>query len=187
MLNVSQLESGIKLAFAAGEDGAESDEVAVELADAIVSYGSGAEILMLPGPILIPAAPSPLPSSGNGAKLTVKTAESGRSALETGIKGQFSAGDPTMNLLAMAIFAYANSSFTVFSSTIGHTATGATLMAVPPILAPVVAAGTAGQDRDACIALMANIIHTSFSTSIFNGAGVASDGGLGAVAGQKLM
>ena len=186
MLDMNQLEFGIKLAFGVGEDGGDSDEGAVELADAIVKYGSKADILLLPGPILIPGAP-PVPSSANGAKATVQSAESGRAALESGLKAQFNAGDPTMMLMSMAIMTYVNTSFFAFKATAGHMATGMTAMASPPDFTPVKNAGLAGEDSNFCAKMMAGIIHFAFQTSIFNGAAVAADGGLGAVTGQKLM
>jgi hypothetical protein len=187
-LSSSDLESDIKLIF---EAGGEADDVAVKLASAIIDYSSKAEILMLPGPMLIPVVPTPLPSTGQGAMLGVKmpppVKASARSALELGIKGQFSAGDPTLSLMAIAIQLYVNTSFTMFQSPIGHMATGATLMAAPPILQPVVAAGLAGKDSGFCAEVMAGLIHAAFQLSIFNGAGIAIDGGLGAVVAQKLM
>tara|TARA_R110000851_G_scaffold107051_3_gene227049 strand:+ start:5234 stop:5791 length:558 start_codon:yes stop_codon:yes gene_type:complete len=185
MLNMEQLKSGLLDAFTAGAEGDESD-AAAEIAAAIVEYASSAEILMLPGPILIPAAP-PLPSTGQGAMLAVATADTGKSLLEHSIKNQFAAQDPTMLILGLAIQMYVNTSFTVFSAQIGHTATGATLMVAPPVLAPVVAAGLSGQSAESCAGLMASIIHMSFKTSMFNGAGIAVDGGLGAVAAQLLI
>ena len=180
MLDASQLEQDIKKAFAAGVDGADSDSIAAKLADAIVSYASGAEILMLPGPIMIPLPTPPVASAGQGASLTLSTADAGRSALESGIKSQFAAKDPTLNIMAIAIQAYVLT-FTAFQAAAGHSALGATVMPVTPLLAAVTAAGIAGQDSDACAKLMADIIHASFLLTIFTGTGLAVDTGAGPV------
>jgi hypothetical protein len=180
MLDVSQLGQDIKAAFTSGVDEASSDSIAVKLADAIVSYASGAEILMLPGPIMIPLPKPPVVSAGLGASLTLSTADVGRSALESGIKSQFAAEDPALSTMATAIQAYV-ATFTAFQATAGHSAVGATLMPVAPVLAGVVAAGVVGADLITSATSMANIIHASFLSSTFTGLGAAVDTGVGPV------
>ena len=71
-LELSILVAGIESAFTSGLDGADVDTVVEELTAKIVLYSSGAEILMLPGPIQIPGSP-PVPSTGQGATLKVTT------------------------------------------------------------------------------------------------------------------
>ena len=135
---------------------------------------------MLPGPIMIPLPTPPVASAGQGASLTLSTADVGRSVLESGIKSQFVAKDPTLNIMAIAIQAYVLT-FTAFQAAAGHSALGATVMPVTPLLAAVTAAGIAGQDSDACAKLMADIIHASFLSSVFTGLGAAVDTGVGPV------
>ena len=182
----SDLQSNLKNAFQSGMDGASSDEVAASVTDAIVSYASGATILMVPGPILIPAAPTPVPSTGQNQMLESALHETGRATLLSGIQGQFSSQDATLMTMALAIQTYANTSFTLFQSTIGHMATGATVMAVPPALSTIAPAGLAGSSLDDTASQMATLIHAAFIASIFTGSGVAIDGGLGFVTGPLM-
>jgi len=163
-------------------------DVAGFIADAIVSYASDAEVMLLTGPFLIPAAPSPIPDPANmGQKVKVQTAETGKAALKSAIEGSFNSMDPAMSLITAGIMAYIPASFTAFSSTVGNTATGATAPTVPPILAPCTAAGMAGSEEPDIVDLMATIIHTSFMASLFNGVGITVAGGVGPVVAQPLM
>ena len=165
-----------------------SSDVAGFIADAIVSYASDAEILLLTGPFLIPAAPSPIPDPANiGQKVTVKTADTGRSALKAAILSSFQTKDPVMGLVTAGIMAYIPSSFTVFQSLVGNTATGATVPTVPPVFVPCTALGLAGGSEADIVDLMATIIHASFKASIFNGAGITVAGGAGPVIAQSLL
>ena len=170
-----------------GEEGekeakyAEGD-IAGFIADAIVAYASDAEIMLMPGPMLIPAAPSPLPSSSQNASCAVQTADVGKAALESAISAGFAAGDAPLAMMTVGVVAYVAASFTFFQATAGHLATGATVMAVPPVLGVASSAvqSSEGALEDWCDAV-ATAIHTSFLASIFTGAGVGVDGGLGAV------
>lgn len=153
-------------------------DVAGFLADAIVDYGSDAEVTLL-GPILIPAAPSPLPSSAIGASVGVDTSDLGASALEQAIAGNFSAGDDQLALFMAGVIAYLASSFISFSGS-GHTAVGATIP-IPPVFSGIVSTGV---DDDGTLedwaGSVADAIDLAFTTSMFTGAVVASDGGVGA-------
>ena len=68
---ISAYEKGRETkAVSGGEDGEvesvhDKGDVAGFIADAIVSYASDAEIMLLTGPFLIPAAPSPIPDPAN--------------------------------------------------------------------------------------------------------------------------
>jgi hypothetical protein len=183
-LELSILVAGIESAFTSGLDGADVDTVVEELTAKIVLYSSGAEILMLPGPIQIPGSP-PVPSTGQGATLKVTTTDAGRSALKQGIKDQFEEGDPTFMKMAVAVQAYVNASFTIFSAT-GHTATGTTIMSAPPALTAVLADGLAGSSAIETAGMIAALIHTAYKASAFSGAGVAADAGVGAVSGTLM-
>ena len=161
-------------------------DVAGFIADAIVDYASDAEILLLPGPFLIPSA-SPVPDPANlGRKVKVKTASAGKSALKASIRSSFETRDPVMSLITAGIMVYIPASFTVFSST-GNTATGATAPTVPPVLAPCTAAGLAGASEEKVVDLMATIIHSSFKAAIFSGTGLTVVGGTGPVISQPLL
>ena len=184
-LTLAPLTTNVEAAMQLGADGASRNEVADALTDAIVSYSSGAQILMLPGPITIPSGGAT--SSGQGATLLVTTSETGRSALKQGIRRQFSEEDPTLGIMAKAIQEYVNTSFTVFTATVGHTAAGTTVMASPPDLELVLAGGLAGNSLAESAALMAKLIHESYQISVFSGAGTAIDTGVGTVSGQKLF
>jgi len=184
-LNSGNLEADLKSAFQSGMDGASSDDVAASIADAIVAYGSGATVFMLPGPILIPGAP-PIPSTGMGQTLDSALHDSGWMALFSGIKSQHDSQDATYMTMAIAVQTFVNTSFTLFQHSIGHMATGATVMAAPPALSSVPPAGLGGASMDAIAAQMASLIHASFLSSIFTGAGVAIDGGLGLVTGTLI-
>jgi len=201
-LDRGKLYDGLLDAFAKGKEtksvsGGEEGEVEAKytegdvagfLADAIVAYASDAEVMLLTGPFMIPAAPSPIPDPANmGQKVQVQTAETGKVALKSAIEASFASGDPVMGLVTAGIMAYIPASFTVFSSTIGNTATGATAPTVPPVLAPCIALGLAGSEEPDIVDVMATIIHASFMASLFNGAGITVAGGLGPVIAQPLM
>jgi hypothetical protein len=157
-------------------------DVAGFMADAIVAYASDAEIMLMPGPMLIPAAPSPLPSSSQNAKCAVQTADVGKAALESAISAGFAAGDAPLAMMGAGIVAYVAASFTLFQATAGHMATGAAIMPGPPLLSVASSATQASEGalEDWCD-LVATAIHAQFLLTIFTGAGVGADGGLGAV------
>ena len=152
-------------------------DVAGFMADAIVDYGSDAEVTLL-GPILIPGVP-PVPSSAIGASVGVDTSDLGASALESAIAGNFSAGDDTLSIFMAGVIAYIASSFISFSGS-GHTAIGATIP-IPPVFSGIVSTGvdSDGSPED-WAGSMADAIDLAFTTSMFTGAVVASDGGVGA-------
>ncbi len=176
-----------------GEDGeVESKytegDVAGFIADAIVAYASDAEVMLLTGPFMIPAAPSPIPDPANmGQKVKVQTAEVGKTALKSSIEASFSSGDPVMGLVTAGIMTYIPSSFTAFQSISGNMAAGATAPTVPPIFVPVTALGMAGGEEADIVDLMSTIIHASFKAAVFNGVGTTVAGGIGPVVAQMLL
>ncbi len=180
------LQNGILDAFNSTQtQNKSSSDTASALAAAIVEYASAAEIMLLPGPMMIPSTP-PVVSIAQGTTVKVDSniASTGQSALEAAFKASFDAGDPIMAIAATGIVAYTAASFTLFSAA-GHSATGVTVMATPPDLGTAMDAGKSGSVTDTAIA-MASAIHLSFTVSVFSGAGIGIDGGLGSVIGQML-
>lgn len=182
-LDKNSLERNILDGLKAGLDGASTREAAQHLAYAIVSYASDAEILCLPGPILIPGAP-PVPSSALGRTVKTSTSELGKSVLWDTVDLNFINQDASMSTTAAGIVAYVASSFTVFSGG-GITVTGASVMPPPlaNILSTVPALGLSGASIEDIAAQMATIIDAAFRGTIFTGACVAPDGGIGPVSG----
>ena len=80
----------------------------------------------------------------------------------------FTLKDPTLALIGAAIMTYI-ATFTLFTIG-GATCTGATVPTPPPIFAPLTAKGLDGGTIKECTGVMADIIHLTFSTAIFNGA-----------------
>jgi hypothetical protein len=186
-LNVSNLKNDIKDAFQHGLDGGTSAEVAQFLAHAIVSYASEAEILVS-GPVIIPP-PVSAPSSANGRKVKVTTAASTILALQTQIANSLTAGDQYA-LMSSGIIAYAATSFTNFADPSIGTCPGAALMAIPPVFAPVIAAGMAATSDSPVIEktsdIMSKIIHASFLSTMFTGVCTAVDLGVGPAIGPLM-
>lgn len=190
MLSLPKLYSALNDALQSGFDGAESTDVADAISDAITDYAADAEIVCLPGPILIPGAP-PVVSSAFGSKQPLVDETIGKAALTAAINAQFEAQDPTMMVMANGIVAYVAATFVAFSATgmappMGDMVTGVTVMSVPPPLTPVVPAGLAGAEIEQIAAQMASIIHASFKASIFTGLCAAKDLGAGPVSGPIL-
>ena len=175
-----------------GEDGETESrytksDIAGFIADAIVDYASEAEILLLPGPLIIPA-PTPVPDLANlGSILKIQTADIAKPALKASIEASLVSKDPVMGLITTGIMAYIPASFTLFKSITGNIATGVTLPTIPPVLAPCTALGMVGSEEDKIVELMAIIIHATFKSSVFNGAGASVVGGFGPVIFQPLL
>lgn len=162
-------------------------EIAGFIADAIVDYASDAEILLLPGPLMIPA-PTPVPDVANlGSVLKAQTFDIGKPLLKASIEASFTTKDPVMSLITTGVVSYIATSFTVFTGFPGNTATGTTLPVITPVLAPCTALGMAGSEQDKIIDLMAFIIHTAFKSSVFNGSAVSVFGGIGPIIAQPLL
>ena len=113
MLSLSKLQNGLRTALKAGDGGAESTEVASKISDAITNYAADAEIVCLPGPILIPGAP-PVISSALGSKQKLVSEMPGKAALTSAINAQFSSQDASMMTMANGIGAYVAATLTNF-------------------------------------------------------------------------
>ena len=171
-LDLDKLKSGITDAMlVTKEDNLPDSDLASMMAQAIVDYASDAEV-MLPAPVsgfvqtVTPFSPD---ASLAGKKLAVATADVGKSALEAAILGSLKAMDVAFGIMTTGIVTYA-ATFLAFEST-PVTAAGATVMSVPPIFVPALAIGMAGGSTEDVGASMATIIHASFTTSVFTGAG----------------
>jgi hypothetical protein len=184
-LKKSNLKSDIESALQSGMDGASKAEVANKLAKAIVDYASGAEIT-ISGPVVIPPPTGPSPSSANGRKVKIlpAIASAGIGLLTPQIVASFNAMDQ-MATITTAIVSYA-ATFTSFPNPSVGAVTGATVMSVPPVFAPVVAAGLAGASIGETANLMSSIIHTSFSSAVFTGVVTAVDLGVGPTVGPLM-
>ena len=148
------------------------DAIAGFITDAIVDYASDAEIMIpVPSTLIVTAPPAPPDAASSGAKLKVKTSQVGAPALKSVILASLKTQDPAMTAITSGIIAYA-ASFTAFSNIANTIAgVGTTVMALPPLLAPAVAAGLAQGEEDDVIKLMASAIHSSFKVAAFTGAG----------------
>jgi len=203
--NSQKLTDGLKAAFekgretkgvSGGVDGEvepkyTKDDIAGFIADTIVDFASDAEIIMLPGPFMMPnpsGTPPLIPDVGNMASvLKTQTAKAGHGILKSAFSASFAAKDPSWSAATAGIISYAATLTFFQGSPIPNLATGATIMVVPPVFASVTAAGLAGSDEDSCIQLMAIIIDTSFRSCIFNGAGITILAGAGPILGQPLI
>ena len=188
-LNRDSLKSDIIDAFETSRDqNLPKADAARMLAFAVLAYASEAEAIMA-GPILIPAAPSPIPSSAIGQKVKLTTASAGIAALEAAILASYNSGDKWASVTP-AFVAYA-ATFTVFSAN-GNTLSGICAMAAPPVFAPAVAIGLGSGSGDGgsieeVADSLATAIHTAFLGTLAAGAVVAADGGVGAIVPGPLM
>lgn len=190
-LSLSTLEDGLVEAFEkgqetedapGGEDGEKKSKhsegnVAGMIADAIVAYAKDAEVTVY-APMLFITPPTPpvgIMGTPNPATIMMKmkpaAADAAKPALKSAAQASFAAGDPAMSPLTAGIIAYAATLAAWMSSTGLAQAGGATIMSVPPIFAPCIAAGLAGADQASIAKMMAGIIHASFMATMFTGAG----------------
>jgi len=79
----------------------------------------------------------------------------------------FTANDPTMTQITAGIVAAA--ALMINFGTPAHSALGASVMSVPPILAPAVAVGMGGGSIEDVCDTMATIITASFIATVFTG------------------
>ena len=151
------------------------DAIAGFIADAIVSYASDTEVLIA-APFVTPV-PAPDPSVV-GSKLKVQTSQVGKEALKSVILASMNIQDTAMLAITSGIMAYAATSFTAFANSAGTiTAVGASGMVVPPAFISPLAVGLAGGSEDDVINLMSSIIHASFLSTAFTGAGTNAAAG----------
>ena len=148
-------------------------DIAGFIADAIITYASDAEIMIpIPSTLIVIAPPAPPDAASAGAKLKVKTAQVGKPALQTAILTSMNTQDVAMTAITSGIVAYVAASFIAFANSINTiTGAGAAVMAVPPLLVAPLAVGIAGGEEDDVINAMATVIHASFLSTLFTGAG----------------
>ena len=171
-LNSGNLAKGIQDAFTrqAESDASNQQKSAQDFAKAITDYAADATIVVAGAPPFTPAVPSPIPDPsvmGQQAKINPAVASAGLSALFPQIDGSYTAMDPTMGLISAGIMTYI-ATFTIFSIG-GVTCTGATVPVTPPIFAPATAKGLNGGSIQEVSETLANIIHLTFTTAVFNG------------------
>tara|TARA_R110000744_G_scaffold33154_21_gene77284 strand:+ start:429 stop:1025 length:597 start_codon:yes stop_codon:yes gene_type:complete len=149
--------------------------IAQFIADAISVYVTDAEIQISIPSTLLTTTPTPtvgIPDiASSGQRLKVVDTQSGKAPLASTINFSFIAMDVGMVSVTPALVAYAATlmSFKNLPGTI--TATGASIMTIPPVLAPAFAIGATGGSEDSVIRTMSTIIHTSFKSTLFTGIG----------------
>ena len=165
--------------MAAGDYSFADQKVAYLIAAAVVDYASDAELVVVAvPPVLIPAAPSPIPSTANGAKTAIKSAKIGEVPLAQAILAGFKAMDPVFALFQAGLLVYITSSFVSF---MGGPATvvGVGVPVVPPVLAGVLPMGEpGGKEMPEIAEALAGIIHASFKSILITGTAIGSDGGV---------
>lgn len=200
MLSLSKLEDGLIAAMEKAREVGPADgdgkvepkyntsDIAGFYADAVVDYVKDAEIMMVGTPYVMPTPAGPTPDfSFVGQLIKIQTADVGKAALKSAFQGSFDAQDPAMAIVTSGLIAY-TATLTFFQGSVPlFTGTGATVMALPPIFVPVLAAGLAGSEEADCAKLMAAIIHASFKASLFNGSGTTAALGTGGILAQPLM
>ncbi len=173
-LSTSDLQGNLEASFIKQRDSDASNQLtaAQDLATNIVKYAKETSILVAGTPPLIPAPPAvPIPDAsviGQRAKINPAIAQAGQATLFAQINQSFTLKDPTLGLVSAAIMTYI-ATFTIFSIG-GITCTGATVPTTPPVFAPLTAKGLDGGTVKECTGLLADIIHLTFSTAVFNGA-----------------
>ena len=173
-LSTSDLQGNLESSFLKQRDSDASNQLqaAQDMATAIVDYAKGASIVVAGTPPLIPAPPAvPIPDGsviGQRAVINPAIAQAGQAVLFGQINQSFTLKDPTLALIGAAIMTYI-ATFTLFTIG-GITCTGATVPTTPPIFAPLTAKGLDGGTIKECTGMLADIIHLTFSTAIFNGA-----------------
>jgi hypothetical protein len=138
------------------------------MATAIIDFMGDAEIVPIGTPALSPAVPSPVPDPTSlGFKLKVSGVGGAKGPLKAAILSSFTANDPTMTQITAGIVAAA--ALMINFGTPAHSALGASVMSVPPILAPAVAVGMGGGSIEDVCDTMATIITASFIATVFTG------------------
>ena len=193
-LSTSDLQGNLEASFTKQRDSDASNQLAAaqDLATNIVEYAKGTSILVAGAPPLIPAPPAvPIPDAsviGQRATINPAIAQAGQAVLFGQINQSFTLKDPTMAMISAGIMTYI-ATFTIFSIG-GVTCTGATVPTAPPVFAPATAVGMNGGSIKDVAGTLADIIHLTFSTAIFNGTVInAATGAVlpGVLAPAKLM
>tara|TARA_X000001382_G_scaffold156_1_gene197 strand:- start:32 stop:622 length:591 start_codon:yes stop_codon:yes gene_type:complete len=194
-LKVGTLANNIEATFSKQRDSEASNQQASanDFAAAISDYAKDASIIVAGTPPLIPIPPPAVPTPdasvvGQQAKINPGLAKAGQGMLFPQINTSYTAMDPTMASISAGIMTYI-ATFTIFSIG-GVTCTGATVPTAPPVFAPATAVGMNGGSIKDVAGTLADIIHLTFSTAIFNGTVInAATGAVlpGVLAPAKLM
>jgi len=155
----------------AKDGGSSKSESADGMATAIIDFMKDAEIVPIGSPALIPAPPAvPVPDPTSlGTPLKVSGIDGAKAPLKGAILGSFNLEDPTMTQITTGIVSAAALMISFGNPTI-KSATGASVMSIPPILAPAVAVGMGGGSIEDVCDSMATIITASFLGTLFSGA-----------------
>ena len=197
-LDVIKLKDGLREAFSKGRETSKNHkgenelkygkmDIAEEIAKTIVTYASDAEILILPGPLMIPGSPPVADLVNIGKKLTVSSSTIGEAALKLSIYNSINTLDSTMSKFSLGITSYIATSFINFGDNIGNTAIGSTILPIPINFIPVKSLGLGGGSEEEIIELMSAIIDSGFKTSLFSGTCTTISAGIGPVISQKLL
>jgi len=136
-------------------------------AKAIVDYAKDAEVQITVS-FVSASGVTDLSVIGKKIKVNGATLTPGKTAMVTQIMSSFKLMDPSMSLITASIATFA-ALMTTFSDTIKTiNAVGTTVMSAPP---PSTKKGMDGGTIEQVCDVMAKSIHTSFTTSIFTGAG----------------
>ena len=139
-------------------------------AKAIVDYAKDAEVQITVS-FVSASGVTDLSVIGKKIKVNGATLTPGKTAMVTQIMSSFKLMDPSMSLITASIATFA-ALMTTFSDTIKTiNAVGTTVMSAPPPFAPSTKKGMDGGTIEQVCDVMAKSIHTSFTTSIFTGAG----------------
>tara|TARA_Y100000996_G_scaffold228798_1_gene179964 strand:+ start:261 stop:839 length:579 start_codon:yes stop_codon:yes gene_type:complete len=171
-LNKNKLKQGLidNYSKLAKDGGSSKSESADGMATAIIDFMKDAEIVPVGSPALTPAVPSPIPDPTSlGTPLKVSGIDGAKAPLKGAILSSFNLEDPTMTQITSGIVAAAALMISFGNPTI-KSATGASVMSIPPILAPAVAVGMGGGSIDDVCDSMATIITASFLGTLFSGA-----------------
>ena len=152
----------------AKDGGSSKSESADGMATTIIDFMGDAEIVPIGTPAATPAlVPVPDPTS-IGFPLGVANMGGAKAPLKASILTSFNLEDPTMSQITAGIVA-ATALMISFGDPLTKSATGASVMSVPPILAPAVAVGMGGGSIEDVCDSMATIIYASFLATLFSG------------------
>jgi len=171
-LNKNKLKQGLidNYSKLAKDGGSSKSESADGMATAIIDFMKDAEIVPVGSPALTPAVPSPIPDPTSlGTPLKVMGIDGAKAPLKTAILGSFNLEDPSMGQITSGIVTAAALMIN-FGNPSVKSATGASVMSVPPVLAPATAVGMGGGSIDDVCDSIATIITASFLSTVFNGA-----------------
>ena len=171
MLNKDKLKKNLIKNFTDVRGDVKSQQDSAEgFAKAIVDYAKDAEV-QITAPLVTPSG-APDPSVvGKKIKVNGATLTPGQQAMVGQMMMSFKLMDPSMSLISASVATFA-ALMTTFSNTLKTiNAVGTTVMSAPPPFAPSTKKGMDGGTIEQVCDVMAKSIHTSFTTSIFTGAG----------------